>query len=847
MILFLFFFTFYLTINVFLILSTNSNVFDYFFQSDSPRVMSDMIMVYGDHYRFYVHPLFVIIVQPIMLLLNGIIHNNLLTIILFQSLIGGLQVLLMHYILDVYSDNKKVNIVISIMFGFAFSTIIFNSIIELYNIASLSMLLLWFVTSIMIKKEKYDKKMMNFLFIISGILCIGITITNYIIVLIASLILLLFRKQSTGSLILKNAIIIVATLLLLCIEIFCWNIPYKGGELRNETTAGWVNTQISVQKIKNVVSDDLYNSVLSSSVTTKKNNDAAILTFNKTRMTNIVIMTSFYIIVLFLLIINFKKNMHINIALVLSILFNSTFHLIYGNNDCFLYSNHFTYLVFLMLGINIGTINNKKMNKLLLLIMYVFLGILISINLLHIKTVIDITKSIFSITNFGKIYCCFKLLFSIGITAILVLEINFLVYSLKKQNVYNYIIALFSLLLLSVFFVFIDVSLERRTFEKFSPNTIVNKEKMIKKFNEHFYDEICKYYEYVDEFQEIRNVYNNELVNYDGDFYLFGFNDREKIIYKNGKLLNAFSGEVIEQYDVREQLIIPNIFTVIIRTTNDDYIKIYENNDGVFINDTVISNTDKKIELYKFENEKYNNILNTLYGEILFNIKDGVIYPNILVYDKPWYRDAAMGTMVLEYTNNTDLIKEWVNSIDDVYDKQNGNDEPDNLGELLYLLSFGNNKKLKKKIVKEAERLAKSNPDGYHIYGIVDGSRMDNYANKWLEFGYLKNDLKYEFDKNIKKDGYTDMLWFFEGCSGKENAYSKSKDYPYLTWATGHCNKDLKVYFNQNLYPLSWEANASKANYNNINSNLDYYINNKISPTHVWAASEMFLNIIDRS
>ena len=54
--LFLFFFTFYLTINVFLILSTNSNVFDYFFQSDSPRVMSDMIMVYGDHYRFYVHP-----------------------------------------------------------------------------------------------------------------------------------------------------------------------------------------------------------------------------------------------------------------------------------------------------------------------------------------------------------------------------------------------------------------------------------------------------------------------------------------------------------------------------------------------------------------------------------------------------------------------------------------------------------------------------------------------------------------------------------------------------------------------------------------------------------------------
>ena len=43
--------------------------------------------------------------------------------------------------------------------------------------------------------------------------------------------------------------------------------------------------------------------------------------------------------------------------------------------------------------------------------------------------------------------------------------------------------------------------------------------------------------------------------------------------------------------------------------------------------------------------------------------------------------------MVLKQTKNEELIKKWIKEISSIYDLQNrGNDEVDNLGELLYIL-----------------------------------------------------------------------------------------------------------------------------------------------------------------
>ena len=49
------------------------------------------------------------------------------------------------------------------------------------------------------------------------------------------------------------------------------------------------------------------------------------------------------------------------------------------------------------------------------------------------------------------------------------------------------------------------------------------------------------------------------------------------------------------------------------------------------------------------------------------------------------------------------------------------------------------------------------------------------------------------------------------------------------------------------LYPLSWEKNASHANYNNY-SGIDYTMQEgKMSALHTWSASELLLYIMDET
>ena len=49
-------------------------------------------------------------------------------------------------------------------------------------------------------------------------------------------------------------------------------------------------------------------------------------------------------------------------------------------------------------------------------------------------------------------------------------------------------------------------------------------------------------------------------------FYLFDMANREKLIYKNGVLYNAFNNKLVYKWDVEEEVIAPHIYTVKIKT-----------------------------------------------------------------------------------------------------------------------------------------------------------------------------------------------------------------------------------------------------------------------------------------
>ncbi len=91
---------------------------------------------------------------------------------------------------------------------------------------------------------------------------------------------------------------------------------------------------------------------------------------------------------------------------------------------------------------------------------------------------------------------------------------------------------------------------------------------------------------------------------------------------------------------------------------------------------------DSYVGLPGFDGHRYRAYLRILHHEILTNILDGRPLPNIFVYSKPWFRDAAMMAMVLDITGNVELLRDWILNIRDPFDRNNaGYEEPDNLGQ----------------------------------------------------------------------------------------------------------------------------------------------------------------------
>lgn len=183
----------------------------------------------------------------------------------------------------------------------------------------------------------------------------------------------------------------------------------------------------------------------------------------------------------------------------------------------------------------------------------------------------------------------------------------------------------------------------------------------------------------------------------DVKFFLFGMGNRTKLLYKKGKLINSITGNIVAEWQVRNETIIPYDYRVNIETISDVTVSIIENEQGIFINErgkqTVITGTETPVVFPSFEQYKYSEILKVLHNEILVNIVDTKPFANYFTYRNPWRRDAAIMALCLNKTKNIGLLKKWILSIDDPYDRNNaGEMEADKLAKTLYFLSFFTNK-----------------------------------------------------------------------------------------------------------------------------------------------------------
>jgi hypothetical protein len=341
-------------------------------------------------------------------------------------------------------------------------------------------------------------------------------------------------------------------------------------------------------------------------------------------------------------------------------------------------------------------------------------------------------------------------------------------------------------------------------------------------------------------------------------FMLFGMgNKRRKFVYtRGGHLLDAWTLETVQKWEVDLEIFKPSEFCVQIFDHKGKEIWIYEDEDTIWLkeNQTIKPLTQiSRINLPRFHNHPYADWLRVLLSEILVNITPFGPVPNLWVYPRPWYRDASMMLMCLSFTNNLHVVEDWVMGLKKVFDCNNECEEPDNIGQVLYMVSLFE-AKTHPIITKALKSISKFRKRDY-IVGLTDSSYHPVYQTKWLKFGLKKLELEDNFKIPDIPDSYSSIFWmdFRDKHIPCERFSEESKIlYPYLAWAEAHFYNDpFPVSLKEIFVPLTYEAKASQAEYwklkglseAGIISSND--VNNLVSRPHGWHAAEMFLYLYD--
>lgn len=801
------------------------------FDMDTPRVFGDLTSFNYNHYRAAVHPLFILFFQPLCKIINLVLNDYIISGLLIQSIMASISVICVYKILKKFKLNRKLCFLLTCFFGLSFGQMIFSSSIETYIFAQALLLLMWLFFS-----HKNDRELSLFdyvIIVILGIFSISITVTNFFQFLIVLFFLVFTNKK------IKNRFFITFIILFLTVSISVFlanvqNILWPSAPNfftktitdlinKNSEETLYISKQLGSNNFINIFNATFAYSFNFSRIYYLKT--GAFMFFENSKVINyfsLVLAVLFIFINIKFMVKNKVNDNKIYYSLLLSLAFNWGLHLFYGNGSTFLYICHFNFLVFLIIGYIFSKtkINRFENSK-------VFIFILVFVIALFIRNVISVF--ILLLPRFNTIEH-FRFV-NIIILFVFSLVLVFLIFKNKK---------VITTLIIIIFMFFIGL------YKFINYNNVPN-----------ICDEYCewnkKFEKYSYQLKELKNEFMIE--SYEereepiGVMY-FGMADRRKMVYKNGKLIDGKTHEIIRQFDYDEELIIPNEYTVILKKDGTLY-RITEDKNGVYL----YTNNDKeklsegniKLNLPDFSDRKYSEILKVLHQEILFNIDGSEPKPNVFGYKQAYYRDAMLVSMALETTNNVSVLNNWVRKLDKIYDNSRSDDidETDNLGELLYIIGATgvDRPDLIDRIQREIRRLKDEN--GY-ISGMVDGQIQTYYPTLLAIFGAKKAGIDVNLSYPINDDAYAKLTWYSDYRVQTNILYSGSL-YPYLSWGFYHYSGYGKLFMLDEIYPLTYEGGENSPDYklDKLCFISDYYCEHDLYISHLWTASEMLLFLKD--
>jgi hypothetical protein len=747
---------------------------DLLFEMDVARNIRYMTTTDTNFYRTSVHPLFVILVNPIGSLLTRIGFSPSTSSILINSFFAAICIGVSYILFELISKNRWGSLILSIIFGFSSSQLILSIVPDTSALATLSLL----ITYIVFLKSIENEHLPKYYWLIAGIFTLGITITNFIQTLICFQVSQLGRKSPkkiiTSTILFFGVVVSISIVLSLIQKMLypssaLFFIPSVYREELNYTS-----TIILSQPL--VVIRQIFTHFFLANIVSPIPEIISIhplypaITFYNSKYGNIfgVLALVFWMGLVLLGIFKYKTrtNKLLSFGFSMCLLFNIFLHSVYGVGEkgkieLFLYTGNFSILVILLL---------------------------------------------FGWTLFYKR----KWIIGIQIAFSLLLICNSLSFVQGVKEIFN------------------------------NPEYITARDAEMRKLVEDAY-------EYRTELRNFRNIFVHEKSLPGSNFFLFGMGNRQKYLYRNGTLVDITSSKIVKQWEVNSEIIVPSEYSVGIINQEGKNIYIVEDGSSIYIRDGMeieeIS-TGCEINLPEFRDFQYPKIMKVFHHEVLINIIDGKPTPNFVAYPEPWYRDAAMMAMVLERTQNIQLIEDWIMNLDEIYDMQNGEKESDNLGEVLYLISLVSEKNhpLVPGILHEISLL---NSSGF-IQGKTDNGYHPVYQTKWAKFGLAALGIEDQLIIPGVKDNYSVLTWWY---SDKDDmamkVHTQFRQYPYLMWAQSHYFNQKEGIISNSDYPLTWEANASKANYFLYRQISPLLAEKHIAAPHAWHAAEAFLYLMD--
>ena len=333
-------------------------------------------------------------------------------------------------------------------------------------------------------------------------------------------------------------------------------------------------------------------------------------------------------------------------------------------------------------------------------------------------------------------------------------------------------------------------------------------------------------------------------------FHLFGMGHRRKMLYQGGVLRDALTAEPLYAWPVAAERIEPSEYRVTVETRDGSRVRVVEDEEGVWIETPGdrAPLTRSPVKLPDFAGHSKAALLRALHAELLVNVMPFGPVPNLWVYPRPWYRDAAMMLMCFEKTGNLGLVEPWVMGLREVFDRNNaGDEEPDNLGQALFMISLVSDRR--HPLVETILHAVKGRARNKHLVGRTDGAEHPDYQTKWLKYGLRALGLADDFEAPEVFDSYDALFWMdFKDrhVAGPRFDPDAAQAFPYLAWAEAHFFGDPPpMPVDESCTALTWEGSGSEAEYWRMAILSNELAEGRICTPHTWHAAEMLLYFVD--